>query len=500
MNTEHITAYVAKAKSYGTRVLIVSETEEIELATKLSTAGLEVRHLKTHDITIQQLNQHPEYREPLVWAHTVIFFGDTLQVDSGLAFNLLAEKEIPENLPHEVYNGSWKRIRLSKIANFHRQVEAWKEIQKVWPELTYSDKIDKVAIIYAGPESEISVAHLCTSDLVDYVNMLKQTGATKFLCYNLMETVQLDGILRIQLLATAMPEINPADFIYVTSAVNMQSSWKEFCIKNQIGNPISIMSGNWYDLTWWNTSWMPKEEIVEVPDFDPEYVPPKTFLCFNNIPRWHRTKLVTELVHHDLLKEGLVSLRNNQPRHWDEIGLNKTRPEATQWLKNNIPLSIDDVDSRSKHMAFPDYSDVAFHRDTCLSIVTETIYQSDDTLPPDNTTDFLRGGIFFTEKTYKPFWFKQPFVVLAVPGFLKYLNSMGWQTFSPYIDESYDSEPDDEKRLQMVISEVKRLNSFTEEEWRRFRRGVQPNIINNARRIRREHSGDLATSPWRELF
>ena len=94
MDTDHILPYVIKAKSYGTRVLIVSETEEIELAKSLASAGLEVRMIQSHDII---LKQNPEYRPDLVWAHTVIFFGVTCQIDSGVVFNLLSKNKLSES-------------------------------------------------------------------------------------------------------------------------------------------------------------------------------------------------------------------------------------------------------------------------------------------------------------------------------------------------------------------------------------------------------------------
>ncbi len=65
MNTDHILPYVIKAKSYGSKILIVSEDEEIELTRSLVTAGLDVKWLETFDII---LKQNPEYRESLVWA------------------------------------------------------------------------------------------------------------------------------------------------------------------------------------------------------------------------------------------------------------------------------------------------------------------------------------------------------------------------------------------------------------------------------------------------
>ena len=54
--------------------------------------------------------------------------------------------------------------------------------------------------------------------------------------------------------------------------------------------------------------------------------------------------------------------------------------------------------------------------------------------------------------------------------------------------------------MQLIVKEVKRLNSFTDEEWRQWRRGIAPVIDANARRIRREHSGELPTSQWKTLF
>ena len=80
------------------------------------------------------------------------------------------------------------------------------------------------------------------------------------------------------------------------------------------------------------------------------------------------------------------------------------------------------------------------------------------------------------------------------------MGEIGWKTFHPYIDEGYDYEKDDNKRLEMIINEVKRLNTYSKEEWFNWRQQVQPIIEYNAQRIRRKHSGILATSSWVGLF
>ena len=58
-------------------------------------------------------------------------------------------------------------------------------------------------------------------------------------------------------------------------------------------------------------------------------------------------------------------------------------------------------------------------------------------------------NVFFpTEKTVKPIAAGMPFVEVACCGFLKRLRKMGFRTFHPYIDESYDVIDDWQQRCQ----------------------------------------------------
>lgn len=56
-----------------------------------------------------------------------------------------------------------------------------------------------------------------------------------------------------------------------------------------------------------------------------------------------------------------------------------------------------------------------------------------------------------TEKTVKPLRAGMPFVMVASKKFLYTLRKMGFQTFHPYIDESYDLENDWQRRTEMAI-------------------------------------------------
>ena len=84
---------------------------------------------------------------------------------------------------------------------------------------------------------------------------------------------------------------------------------------------------------------------------------------------------------------------------------------------------------------------------TNCSIILETVY--DD-------------RIHLTEKTLRPIACGHPFMILSGPGTLAYLRKMGFNTFSPLIDESYDLETDPAKRMQMVLEEMHRINNLSE--------------------------------------
>ena len=66
--------------------------------------------------------------------------------------------------------------------------------------------------------------------------------------------------------------------------------------------------------------------------------------------------------------------------------------------------------------------------------------------------------IFITEKILKPLAFGHPFIAWTAPGTLARLRSLGFKTFDNCIDESYDLEKDNSKRLSMIVDEIKRLN------------------------------------------
>lgn len=89
------------------------------------------------------------------------------------------------------------------------------------------------------------------------------------------------------------------------------------------------------------------------------------------------------------------------------------------------------------------------HNHTGISIVLETVFDQ---------------RIHLTEKTLRPLAIGHPFILAAGPHSLQYLKTYGFKTFSPWIDESYDTELDDQKRLNKIFAEMQRLSKLPHDE------------------------------------
>ena len=72
---------------------------------------------------------------------------------------------------------------------------------------------------------------------------------------------------------------------------------------------------------------------------------------------------------------------------------------------------------------------------------------------------------FPTEKTWKCIASKKPFIVATTPFFLKGIKQLGFKTFSPFIDETYDEIVDNKQRLDMAVDESIRISKLPIDEY-----------------------------------
>ena len=114
-------------------------------------------------------------------------------------------------------------------------------------------------------------------------------------------------------------------------------------------------------------------------------------------------------------------------------------------IKHNWDQKSTITSDYSAKIVVPDAQETGIH------LVAETVF--DD------------GKIHLTEKIFKPIVMCQPFIIYAGPGALDYLKSYGFKTFSDIWDESYDLEPDHDRRRAMIKKLVEDLCSIDDQKF-----------------------------------
>lgn len=160
--------------------------------------------------------------------------------------------------------------------------------------------------------------------------------------------------------------------------------------------------------------------------------------------REYRIKFQELLYDNDLVKNSVTNIKqvNSQGTRLEDFVFDnlKFAPNNNDFF---YKLSENCVDS----VASADYCPDDFNN-TKISVVLETVF--------DN------AKIHLTEKILRPIACGHPFVLAAGPESLNYLRNYGFKTFSPWLDEDYDLEPDSVKRLEKIIKSLKRFSSLPE--------------------------------------
>lgn len=101
-----------------------------------------------------------------------------------------------------------------------------------------------------------------------------------------------------------------------------------------------------------------------------------------------------------------------------------------------------------RNIRVSDLIDPSIYNQSYYSCVVETV------IPEDNRMSM------FSEKEAKPIITKRPFMIVGTKDHLKAFRDLGFKTFSPVIDESYDDEPDRDKRYSMILDAMNELTKM----------------------------------------
>ena len=165
----------------------------------------------------------------------------------------------------------------------------------------------------------------------------------------------------------------------------------------------------------------------------------KKYISLNHTVKTHRFLLIDFLRKNELLDDGFVSFFHNKfkIKFFDAAKrMDWTKKQANEfyeWLNLN-PLSVDvdlDFDYQKK----------------------------------------------FNTSSFAPTF--QPFIVLNSEGHMKQFRKLGFKSFHPYIDESYDKEKDPYKRFEMIKKEILRLNNMSMEQLHDWYWSMEEILIHN---------------------
>jgi hypothetical protein len=152
--------------------------------------------------------------------------------------------------------------------------------------------------------------------------------------------------------------------------------------------------------------------------------------------------------------------------------------EHIKSLSNTFPIKLNPNDSFETIPMWKMAEEEKFHYDhSFFGVIAETIFFHND----QNLYDYhlFIDQVFITEKTYKMIAGQLPFILVGFTKSLQCLREMGYKTFHPYIDESYDLIENDQDRLNAIIREIERLCKFSPAQWKEWADNIVPIVQHN---------------------
>lgn len=341
-----------------------------------------------------------------------------------------------------------------------------------------------ILYIYAGYVPGPTGINIINCDILTVANYIKENykNNMKIVFDNLYEGGIDNVISQIHKIIDIL-NINPRDIYYITCVLDFQEQYEDFCNRNNITEKIHIYSANTWEFSLATSSAKKLNLAYSIGKKE------KVFLCLNRIIRFHRLMLVCLLIDKNLVDKAYYSffidrsysMNTSADDLWNIFSGFISNPLFTQ-LKNVyslhrhiFPLTVNIKPDNNKN--YVDEDDIPYYQNSYFSLVTETFFfdfKRDTTFKVKD-----EHAMFFSEKIFKPIAMMHPFIIVGKPYSLDYLRKIGYRTFSPFIDESYDLIRDHEKRLLAIVEEVHRLSKFSDIQWIEWQTNMKEIVEHN---------------------
>ena len=204
-------------------------------------------------------------------------------------------------------------------------------------------------------------------------------------------------------------------------------------------------------------------------NFLEKYNPKFDFLCLAGRAKPLRDIFINKLIDQISLDNSLTSYYGQCLGNTDliDIDLQYDRNNSKEEFENKFYKKIL-IDNSQHHYNLSYFTKNDLFYLTKFSIIVET--------------EIEHKEYHVTEKTIKCLVLGHPFVVVGTPGYLKFLNDLGFKTYNSIFDESYDNIDNYEERMQQVINTVKKLKNFSFDKDKLAK--IHTHNINNLIRLR----------------
>jgi hypothetical protein len=170
---------------------------------------------------------------------------------------------------------------------------------------------------------------------------------------------------------------------------------------------------------------------------------PHPISCLTRNPWTHKTLnfvAMSKQPWFDQVQKSFGWIHTDTSEQYDYLStdiLNMITAQDADYLRSIYPLRLSAADDMNK-----------FESNACPTYQTCYI----DYLPESRTEN-----TFISEKTWKPIFSGQLFLILGSVGTIEYLRDVGVDVFDDIVDHAYDQEPNLEKKIAMLMESITKL-------------------------------------------
>ena len=305
--------------------------------------------------------------------------------------------------------------------------------------------------------------------------------------------------------------IEQSRVILINSNSNSRIRYLEWAYKFSRDYTISVIGYNFYLFEYYceclKNEWLIKNhnsvienstQILSQNQYDEDR---KYFMCLNLRSKGHRRAIVLFLIKNNFLNKGIVTYFGD---YFGKKDRDLTKEEEAMTVLHDRKLELQvlfgqDEDISDYIPKLDELSPIIFDRnsDKMRNDLWRRKVGEVNFLIPELEFDLSfkkplsyfeivteswftdERCLYFTEKTIRPILRLNPFIIVGCPGTLKYLKSVGFKTFSPFIDESYDEISSTEFRMKAIFKEIKRLCELDKEEIHKMYQKLLPILQHN---------------------